>query len=255
MNATTRHQRRVVGIIAVIVGLLGTVTGALAGGKGNLGNPGVLPPHSSLHGKTYGEWSGKFWKWQFSLPVDRNPIFDTADCSEGQSGHVWFLGGTTTSTEVEPGVILGQVTRDCTVPVGTALFFPIVNVECSTVEGNGKTEAALRDCANSFADLITELSAELDGRPLHHLARYRVESPIFFFGPLPDNNVLQFFGVAAPAGTVSRAVSDGVHLLLAPLSGGAHTLHFRGVIDLSSIDGPTVIQDITYHLNVKPQRR
>ncbi len=225
---------------------------AAAAPKGNLGNPGVLPPNASAHGKTYGEWSAEFWKWQFSLPVDDNPIFDTADCSEGQSGHVWFLGGTTSSTEIAPGVILGEATRDCTVPAGTALFFPIVNVECSTVEGNGTTEAELRACANSFADLIVDLAAELDGWSLHNLSSYRVESPLFTFGPLPDNNVLEFFGVNAPEGTTSPSVSDGVHLLLAPLSVGDHTLHFTGTLDLSSIGGPTIIQDITYHLSVVP---
>ena len=251
MRISKRQCPTQLGVIMLALGLLGTATAALAGSNGN---PGVLPVGSSPHGKTYGEWSAEFWKWQFSLPVDRNPIFDTAACSEGQSGHVWFLGGTTSAIEIEPGVILGEATRDCTVPVGTALFLPIVNVECSTVEGNGATEAELRGCASSFADAITDLSAELDGVPLKNLSAYRVESALFTFGPLPDNNVLQFFGVNAPAGTVSASVSDGVHLMLAPLSRGDHTLHFHGALDLSSIGGPTFVQDITYHLTVVPGR-
>jgi hypothetical protein len=252
MSIRKRHQARLMGIVALMVGLLGTAGAALAAPRGNLGNPGVLPPNSSPHGKTYGEWGGEFWRWQFSLPVDHNPIFDTADCREGQSGQVWFLGGTTTTTEIGPGIILGQVTRECTVPVGTALFFPLANTECSTVEGNGTTEAELRECANFFANFITDLSAELDGRSLQNLAEYRAASPLYTFGPLPDNNVLQLFGVDAPPGTISPSVSDGVHVMLAPLSRCEHTLHFHGVIDLSSIGGPTFIQDITYNLSVVP---
>ena len=240
--------------VLVVFLVLGLANLSSAGSIGQGANPGVLPPHSSAFGKTYGEWGAEFWKWQFSLPVDRNPIFDTADCSAGQSGHVWFLGGTTSFLEVGPGIILGEATRDCTVPVGTALFFPIVNVECSTVEGNGTTEAELRECANFNADFIVDLAAELDGISFHNLADYRRDSPLFIFGPLPDKNVLEFFGVHAPAGTKSPSVADGVHLLLAPLSAGSHTLHFSGVTDLSSQGGPTVIQDITYHLTIRPHR-
>src|SRR5262249_11776095 len=67
--------------------------GALAGGSfgqnpfptGNA-NPGVFTPNSSPYGKTYGEWSAAFWQWEFSLPVDHHPLFDTAPASTGQSG-------------------------------------------------------------------------------------------------------------------------------------------------------------------------
>ena len=192
-----------------------------AGGSGGQANPGVLPPNSSAFGKTYGEWSAEFWKWLFSLPVDHNPVFDTANCSAGQSGHVWFLGG---------------------------------NVECSTIEDNGTTEAQLRDCANSAADFIRDPAAELDGVSLHNLLDYRRDSPLFTFGPLPDNNLLESFGVPHTVGHTSPSVADGVYLLLAPLSAGSHTLHFSGVTDLSSIGQPKFIQDITYHLTVRPNR-
>ena len=68
---------------------------------------------------------------------------------------------------------------------------------------------------------------------------------------MPDNNVLQSFGVDAPAGSTSPAVSDGVFVMLKPLSVGKHTLHYGGTLDLSSIGGPVFIQDVTYHITVK----
>ena len=95
MRISKRQCPTQLGVIMLALGLLGTATAALAGSNGN---PGVLPVGSSPHGKTYGEWSAEHWKWTFSFPVDHHPQTDTADCSAGQSGPVWFLGGTFTTT-------------------------------------------------------------------------------------------------------------------------------------------------------------
>ena len=216
-------------------------------------NPRVLPPNSHPFGKSYGAWQGEWWKWTYSLPVDGHPLFDTAACDAGQSGQVWFTGGTFAVLVQEPGVLLGKVTRACSVPAGKAIFFPILNVECATIEGNGETEAELRACANFFGGFITTAECEVDGVALGNvLNNYRLESPLFTFGPLPENNILQPFIPAAVAGATSPSVGNGVYLMLAPLSRGEHTLHTYGVADLTSIGGPKFIQDITYHLTVGP---
>src|SRR5437868_1105498 len=84
-----------------VVGLLTTPSfAAVAGTKvspaaanANANTPPILPVQSKPYGKSYGEWSAEFWKWEFSLPINQHPLFDTADCSAGQSGQVWFLGG------------------------------------------------------------------------------------------------------------------------------------------------------------------
>src|SRR4051794_32791649 len=59
-------------------------------------NPGVLPPNSAPHGLTYGEWSAKWWKWALEKTKEQSPLLDTtgANCTVGQSGHIWFLAGT-----------------------------------------------------------------------------------------------------------------------------------------------------------------
>ena len=215
----------------------------------------ISPPNSNAYGGSYGEWSARQWQWLYSLPVDGHPLFDTADCGAGQSGTVWFLGGTFTSTEIGPGVILGEADRTCTIPSGTALFFPLVNVEASTIEGNGATEDELREAANFFADFIdpSSLFLEIDGQPADGLASHRFDSPLFEFGPLPENNVLEAFGYDAPAGATSASVGDGYFAMVKPLPVGTHTLHFGGVLDLSAIDGPLFIQDITYTITVVPR--
>jgi hypothetical protein len=212
----------------------------------------VYPINSRPHGASYAEWSAGHWRWLYSLPVDHHPLFDTADCSAGQSGRVWFLGGTFTLSTVN-GTVVGKVTRECTIPTGTSLFFPLLDAECSEIEGNGTTEAELRACAKMNADLIIpgSLFCLIDGMPVSHPERYRVQSPLFTFGPLPANNVLQFSGVPAPPGATSPAVSDGYFLMLKPFPPGKHTIHFGGTADLTSIGGPVFIQDITYHLTVK----
>lgn len=135
-------------------------------------------------------------------------------------------------------------------PSGKALFFPILNAECSTLEGDGDTEAKLRAC--NLLKVVTNptnLGAEIDGRKLNIgiLKGYRAESPLFIYGPLPDNNVLQFFGFDAPAGATSKAVADGFYLMLAPLSVGEHTIKFTG-----SVPGFTL--DITYNLTIAPRQ-
>lgn len=215
----------------------------------------VLPANQLNYGKTYGNWSGEFWKWLYSMPENKHPLFDTADCGEGQSGDVWFLGGTFATTEESPGTIVGNTTRNCTLPAGKALFFPIVNYEASIVEGNGQNEAELRENATFIADHIVnkDLKATVDGISIPNLKHYRVESPLFKFGPLPANNVLQRSGFPnAIPGTTSPSVSDGVHLMLAPLSAGQHTIHWEGTIDLSNtFYGIKFKQDITYNINVE----
>ena len=94
------------------------------------------------------------------------------------------------------------------------------------------------------------VAAELDGRPIQNLPRFRAASPLFTYGPLPDDNVLQFFGFDAPEGATSLSAADGFYLMLAPLSVGQHTLHFTGTFET---DIPFTL-DITYILTVAPDR-
>jgi hypothetical protein len=115
------------------------------------------------------------------------------------------------------------------------------------LELNGSTEAALRMCTGDFMALATNAFANIDGVPVQQLTGYRAASPLFTFGPLPNNNVLQFFGFNAPAGATSLSAADGLYLMLAPLSAGKHSLHYGGTFNTA----PTPFTlDITYHLNI-----
>jgi hypothetical protein len=215
------------------------------------GEAHAIPVEASPHGATYAEWSARQWQWVFDQPTNHHPLFDTADVSAGQSGKVWFLGGTFELTGT-PGVTLGIDERTATIPTGTSLFFPLVDSEDSDIEEGGPTpEDHLRAVAQAGADAVdpASLFCEVDGVPIEGLAIFRVQSPEFPIGPLPDNNILEFFGENAPGGTPGHAVSDGYFVMLPPLSAGEHTLRFGGEADFP--DGSVFMEDITYHLTVK----
>jgi hypothetical protein len=218
-------------------------------------NPRIIPPNAQPYGMTYGEWSAKWWQWAYSLPVDQNPFFDEngscANGANGQFGPVWFLTGVFN--------VSGTAVRNCTVPAGKALFFPIINAEDATLE-SGATGEDLRIYTTWAMSLVTNIAAEIDGVAVVNLYDYRAVSPLFVYGPLPENNMLQLFGFDAPAGSTSAglpgvppvpsAAADGYYLMLAPLPVGQHTIHFTGTFG----DPVNFTLDITYNLTVAPRR-
>ena len=237
------NLKRLYGVIAAVSIIVGLMAGSVSQVYAKDPNPGVIPPHAKAYGMTYGEWSAKWWQWAYSLPVDQNPFFDeNGNCdhgANGQFGPVWFLTGVIN--------VSGTAVRNCTVPAGKALFFPILNSECATLEGNGSTEEVLRVCAKGLVEPISKLEAEIDGVPIQKLWHYRAPSPLFTYGPLPANNVLVMFGYVAPCGATSLSVADGFYLMLEPLSVGQHTIHFAGTVG-------TFTLDITYNLTVAQRR-
>ncbi|MBZ5545248.1 MAG: hypothetical protein LAO07_16475 [Acidobacteriia bacterium] len=234
-------------------GLVGRTPGALPATAAERRGPEVIAPESVVFGRSYGEWSAAWWQWAFSIPVASHPLFDNADCSVGQSGPVWFLGGKFCATGPNaPPCTPGAATRSCALPRGIAVFFPITNVEDSAPEepnfGCGDslspllagTIAEMRQCAASFVN-TTGLSATIDGSPVPHLReRFRVQSSAFGF-TLPEDNLLNAIGEGPFAqGTYFPSVDDGFYVMLAPLPAGSHVLHIQAGTS----------QDITYDLEV-----
>ena len=199
--------------VALVLTLVLTVPLAEAGNS----NPGVLPANSHAYGNTYAEWSAAWWQWALAIPATEHPLFDTADCSAGQSGKVWFLGGKFCRSG-DTSCNAQSATRNCTLPTGTALFFPIVNSECAFVEfpaNSGVTEADLRACAD-VAQFGPIMSATVDGRAIQGLGvhgTFRVQSPLFDVTLAPHDNLLAAIGsvVPVPDGATSPAVADGVY--------------------------------------------
>jgi hypothetical protein len=243
VTEVTAMKANVVLSLAVLAALVAFPHGAFTGEEPGKPNRHVLPINSKPYGMSYGEWSAAWWQWAYSLPADGHPLFDTADCSEGQSGKVWFLGGTFTTVEEAPGVVVGEAERECTVPAGTALFFPIVNAEANTFDDPDASEEDLRGVANFLGDHIQDLSCTIDGTPVEQLHLFRAESPQFTIGPLPENNIL-----GIEAGSTAKSVGDGVFLMLAPLPKGTHVIEFSGAAVFTAEDDGF---DFVFMLNIR----
>ena len=148
------------------------------------------------------------------------------------------------------GIATGApVTRECTVPSDTPLFFPIINAECSNVEPPpffGSTDADRLACAQAFIDDvgISTLKATIDGVDVKSLRRFRVASRPFDFRTPAQNNILFLPGVIS-----GRSESDGYWLMLKPLFPGTHVIYFEGAF--VSGPGASFSQDVTYILTVQ----
>ena len=225
--------------------------------------PAIMHPDSSPYGLTYGEWSAKWWQWLLAQPGDVNPGFDATGihCAQGQSGQVWFLAGTFDTAD--------PLARSCTIPGGTALFFPVLNtsyIGFPTVVAD-TPQQALEIAKQDMDDFLSRssLAAEVDGTPVAELLNYRRASPVFDV-TLPSDNPFGITEVDCPADNAfltfssdnpfltfppdnpfslacgARSAADGVYLMLAPLAPGNHTIHFRA-------SGPVSL-NVTYNIIV-----
>ncbi|MEE4254757.1 MAG: hypothetical protein V2I50_12020 [Desulfuromusa sp.] len=267
MKFNIKSWRNRIALVGVIIGLATTaVLGSFALAKNGNPNPKVLPPHAHPFGKSYGEWTAEWWKWHFKLPATKHPAFSLNgdNCDAGQSGKVWFLTGAFT-TEVPDNEFNTIVRESCHVPTGKALFFPIINIECSTIEEEPfflieeGTDANVETCAASFVDgtnaVVSDLYVEFDDAPLQHLEGYRFQSPVFKFGfDDPTDNIL---GVDCNQLYCDdlRSVSDGYWIMLPPLSRGQHTIRFTGSFRDPQTNELFFGLDVTYELMVVGGRR
>jgi hypothetical protein len=205
---------------------------SVSAGQGNQGNPGILPSQSHVQGKSYGQWAAAWWEWAYSIPADQNPITDTTGefSGVGQSGPVFFLAGN-----------YGGITvRECTVPAGKALLFPLLNQSWVQFPSDPPFSIAeLRDIVAPFVD-DPALECEIDGRPVQNLLDYREQSSVFSI-TVPEGNLL-----GLDPGTYAPCLDDGYYLMLAPLQSGRHTIHFTA----QTADHGFSL-DVTYHLTVK----
>jgi hypothetical protein len=217
----------------------------------------IVPPDAGYHGRTYGQWSARWFEWIMEFPVqdkDGDPLphpnFDDPnfDVSDRQAGGVWFIAGSFVGEDGLP------IERTATIPHNKALLIGLLNVECSSVEPpefgfHGDTEAEQRDCAKYWADHIVpgSLFLEVDGEDLTDIASFRAVTPQFKFkAPTP-----WVFGETGGQGT---AVGDGYFVLLEPLPEGQHTIHYGGTFRFTlEEDGfeAEFPKDIVIHLTVE----
>jgi hypothetical protein len=248
MQSMKSAWRQTMAVVVVAVALLYAAPATVAAADSS-STSGVLPINSHPAGMTYGQWSAAWWQYAYSLPNSSSPLFDATGgrCAVGQPyiAHrkVFFLAG---------AVFGGEQSQSCTIPAGTMLFFPLLNIEldngCPLVNPP-LAVAQLRSAAQSAIDQVTNLHASIDGRAVENLPSYRVTSPVFSFTlPATGDNLCAAFSEsnpsAVPGATVSPVVGDGYYLMLAPLPRGQHTIRFGGAV-------PSVFSlDVTYEVTV-----
>lgn len=186
----------------------------------------VVPPGTSVAGRSQVEWSRAWWQWAASFDDDESPVSDPTgeDCDLKQSGSVWFLAGTYGT---------GRTVRSCTVPQGKHLFFPLVNIvqppwddETTCADVTLRAKRAM-DGANSFI-------VDLDGHRISGLEKHRfATTKCFDLGALTDDREPIF-----------PSAANGYYVMLKPLTPGKHVLNFGAA-------APGLVQAVTYTLFVK----
>lgn len=187
---------------------------------------------------TYGDWSAAWWQWAEANYPELDFGKGHVDCSLGQAGPVWFLGG---SGGGDP------VTRRCEIEPNKRLFVPLVNAAdfdddascddpslCTIDEQRAILDGIFsQEPAGVFNSVACDLQIEVDGVPaVFSTPIVRTQSPPFLFAGNPEN------------------VSDGYWVLLDPLPEGRHTIRFSGgICDVES--GESVFKvEVTYKVTV-----
>ncbi len=222
--------------------------GGVTAAEAPSGGVTIVDPDQKFFGRTYSDLVGDWWNWAFQGPAETLPVLDETGefCGLGQQGKFWFLAGN-----------FGGVTeRECTIPGGKALFFPLVNILFWTPDDATTLEEA-RAGSNSQIDPTDSLSLEIDGVPVSDLFAYRAQTfPGGFVFNIPEGSFLtqvagcndgeEFFPCSP--GPRPSSVSDGYWIGLRPLPNGPHTIHFTAVVAGGFPDGFEL--DVTYNLIV-----
>jgi len=173
----------------------------------------VMPPASSVAGKSPSDYSAAWWQWAFARPQGMR-VFDDPNgslCEEGQKGPVWFLAGTSGNDVVK---------RECKVPKGKYLFFPVINMLMFSPRNRHVACAEVQAGAAANNDHLQHAIVKIDGVPVPDVARFRVRTE-------------QCFDVFAQAKYIddpkayAPAASDGYWLMLEPPAVGRHRLSVR----------------------------
>jgi hypothetical protein len=246
------HWKRSTVLFVVMVALAVTSVAQANKNKGTELNPKVL-------GQTYGEWAADWWVWAAAGPDGENAVQDTTGefCGANQSdGKVWFLAGTFGEVDVE---------RDCTIPAGKALFYPLLNsvwIDCPPPSEDGNfTDTEVRAIMAEFGGggyNACELGSTIDGEDVLggfltsnaistlQILDVRTQSPVFSI-PLPENHV--FGGLcdpALPSGDTGRSIAEGHWVMVPPLPPGEHEITIHG----ADCGEDPIEVGVTYHLTV-----
>jgi len=198
-RAVARAGRAVVLTAALVLLALPAVAAA--------DEPNVASPNAKVGGLRLPEWLGLFWTHALPLPTAENPIVGNGDMCPVVDGVVIGYG------------IFGET---CTVPRNTeVLVVSIVAPECSTNEpapfAAGPDLASLLACAEAIESTVISEDFTVDGQPIRHLDRFRVQTGLL------DTS----FPIDNPAGATpgpAKSASVGTAVIVKGLDVGIHEI-------------------------------
>ena len=186
----------------------------------------LLTAAEEVSNASQAEWSKRWWQWAASFDRTHSPVSDQtgALCAQKQAGPVWFLAGTYGTH---------RTIRECTVPRGKYLFFPLINYVVVKGVASTATCMGLMTQAAQMTNDVASLVLEIDGVRSSNLVAHR-QAPAGCFDVSALNE--------RPAGI--PAAANGYYAMLQPLSPGVHTLNFGGAL-------PNMLQAVTYTIRVE----
>lgn len=206
-------------------------------------------PHKPKHIKASDAQAAAWVQWVMALPYSTGPVNDpTGDsCAAGQGGKDWYLAGTSG----------GPAERDCDVPAGKHLVFPLINWWCvffpELFPDEAAVDAAMPKYITAYQgvpDDVCSLTLKVDGQDV--LADLDALNEVFnlteqhFAVDLDDDH----FAASSFAGGVMRAMTAGHYVRLKPLFAGDHVVEFGGAV---CDDGQVIFEThVTYQLHVGP---
>jgi hypothetical protein len=182
---------------------------------------GFFTSNSAPYGKSYGQWTVSWWQWALSTPKSMNPVVDGTGEYAGINqpvANVWFLAGKfgTESNDFPR--------RQCKIPMGRAILFPVVNCEANPLEyPELKTNQEIIDYVSKDEDTIVKKECFLNGVEIP-VERVRSDPATFPLTISTDNAI----GVK---GGTTIAAADGYWVFLKPLPRGEYTLSFTGACE------------------------
>jgi len=219
--------------------------------------------------------TAQWWQWAISIPTSTHPLRtdpntppgrvdpSSAYCMVGQHGDIWFFGGSFLQVDIFPDLgsdagisslsstesiaesapifPLPDITRTCTIPLGTDILMPVINAACNTAEeiylGNltgdetlAQTVEFLRSCTQALADEIQTVEASFGpvGTIPRNLVVRRVSTPSPFSVTYAPDHILQFGTPWLPTVNPSLAFADGYWVQIRPLRPGVYQLYTFG---------------------------
>lgn len=207
-----------------------------------------MQDEARIHGKTYGEWSARWWQWQDAYFPQFEFGDGLVDCSKGQLGVVWFLAGV--------GPAGGSAARECDAPLkkGTHLFIPLETAALYNPDPNfcGPDQTCTIEEKREILDgIFSEIPAGIfNSRPCD--LQINVDGiPAVFSAPIVRTQSPPFEYLGEADMPDPETIADGFWVMLGPLPSGEHTIEFGGGVCDIDTGEPLLSVDVTYSVTVR----